>query len=256
MGHRWCVANSAALCSQQSGCHWGRLPGRYIFHCLSWVRGVWRQPVIQPLSRAESGRPAFQAGTGVQCGNFGGPGQGTFDFGLSSRRAWIVLGSWVPQEANTGRFLSYRKCWLRKEAACREIRRWVFREVFVLFDNEVSGSARGQGQTAVPIGYINSTYYCSLQSHSNKTKNNRWLEYPAYRCSLYCVEISILYSSECYCFRSRSIPCCGFSPVGNRVSLIKQLWLWVSGNIFCHSPTPPCPIILTLFSLRQFLLLQ
>lgn len=81
-----------------------------------------------------------------------------------------MLRSWVPQEAITGMFLSYRKCWLRKEAASREIQRWAFREVFVLFDNEASGSSRGQGQRAVPIGYINSTYYCSLQSRSNKTK--------------------------------------------------------------------------------------
>lgn len=28
-----------------------------------------------------------------------------------------VLGSWVPQEAVAGMFLSYRKCWLREEAA-------------------------------------------------------------------------------------------------------------------------------------------
>lgn len=56
-----------------------------------------------------------------------------------------MLGSWVPQEAITDMFLSYRKCWLRKEAACRKIQRWVFREIFILFDNEVSGSARGHG---------------------------------------------------------------------------------------------------------------
>lgn len=47
----------------------------------------------------------------------------------------------------------------------------VLGELFLLFDNEVSGPARGHGQgTAVPIGYINSTYYCSLLS--NKITHN------------------------------------------------------------------------------------
>lgn len=96
----------------------------------------------------------------------------------------------------------------------------------------------GRGQL-YPLATLIPLITAALMSRHNKTTNNRRLEYPTYRCLPYCVAISILYSSEHYCFSSWSISSCGFSPVCNRVSLIKTtvtMSLWECVLSLPYSP--------------------
>lgn len=147
----------------------------------------------------EIGGATLRTGTVVQCGKFEGPGLQTLlraEFQEAMNCAWI-LGS--PRRLLLA--CSYHTGNAGREKR-QHVERWDFGGLLIPFYNEISGpEAMNRGQLH-PLATLIPLSSPACQACSNKTTHNRSFEYPTYRCLLYRVEITILYSSRFCCFSS------------------------------------------------------
>lgn len=121
----------------------------------------------------------------------------------------------------------------------QHVERWGFGGLLIPFHNEVSGpEAISRGQLH-PLATLIPLSSPACQACSNKTTHNRSFEYPTYRCSFYCVEITILYSSRFCCFCSWSLTAQHVMLLLREFHLLKQQWQWVLGNVFQHVHNTP-----------------